>query len=182
MADEINSSELVSEAQTGQEPSGNLNTNPLETPKDAGTTKPKTNFTKIILITLLVLAVVSIPVGYFFYNNYLGNQNEISSAEDQLSDALPSPTSTEKAFTLSLISPQEGDLIVDNQVTVSGQTGADATVLIYTDTSETSIESDALGNFSTNLELESGINSLTVTEVSEDGEEKSLTVNIVNDK
>ena len=50
-----------------------------------------------------------------------------------------------------------------------------------TDSKDSMIESDAEGNFSGEIELDSGINNLTVTALRDDGQEKSITQEVVYD-
>ena len=62
---------------------------------------------------------------------------------------------------------------------VKGQTLPNSTVVIYSNTDETDVESDASGNFEGTTLLATGSNSLVVTAFSDTGEEKSVSLDIV---
>lgn len=92
-----------------------------------------------------------------------------------------SPTPAAKSLTLELTSPVEGEVAVDSEMLVKGKTLPNVTVAIFTETDEEAVESDATGNFETTITLADGINSLTVTAMAEDGQEKKVTLDIVYD-
>lgn len=123
----------------------------------------------IVPILALVIIVVVIGAGLivlYYKNNY---QKPADSA------------SQESQIPLSIESPVEGTVITDNQVLVKGKTSPNATVVFYSDEQENSVDSDTSGNFEGTIALARGINSLTVTAFAENGDEKSLTLDIVND-
>ena len=91
------------------------------------------------------------------------------------------PSSEVSPLQLTLESPIEGTLTVDNQVLVKGKTSPGATVVFYTDENENSVEADLYGNFEGKIMLADGINTVTVTSFAENGGEKTLSVDIVND-
>ena len=82
---------------------------------------------------------------------------------------------------LSLDSPADGALITDDRIALKGRTKPNTTVAFYSDIDENSVESDSYGNFEGSIGLAEGINPLTVTAFDENGNEKSLAVDIVND-
>ncbi len=86
---------------------------------------------------------------------------------------------TPKTLTLTLDSPKDEELSVNNEILVKGNTLPNTTVVMFNETDEVTVDSDANGNFETTIQLAEGINSLTVTAFAEDGQEKSLTVDIV---
>lgn len=93
----------------------------------------------------------------------------------------PPTTPTPAPLTLTLTHPSDGELAVNQEVVVEGQTAPNTTVVIFTETDEETIESDANGKFSTTISLSTGINSLTITAFSDSGEEKSISIDIVYD-
>lgn len=120
------------------------------------------------ILVLLVIIVAFGIFGWIYYNN--SNNRKPDSPVTQV---LPLP--------LTLDSPIDGALISDNKILVQGKTAPKVTVVFYTDTSEASVESDSLGNFEGMIDLSEGINTLTVIAFAENGAEKSLVLDIVND-
>jgi len=114
------------------------------------------------ILILVVIVVVGLALGFFFY-------------KDKIQQFFAKP------LTLSLESPQEGSLIVDGNVSVKGETLPGAVVVFYTDEDQNSVEADANGNFQGDISLVYGINTLVVTAFSEDGQEKTVTADVVND-
>lgn len=119
----------------------------------------------IALILILAIAAAGI-LAYYYFTAGQGNP------------VLPVSQNT---LTLALESPIEDTLITDNRVLVKGKTLPGTTVAFYTDADTNSVEADASGNFEGTVGLVEGINTLTITAFSENGEEKSTTMDIVND-
>jgi len=92
------------------------------------------------------------------------------------------PTVARPVLGLSLESPASGDVILDGLMTVKGKATPNATVIFYTESDENSVESDTQGNFEGTLSLEAGINTLTVVSFASNGEEESLTLDLVYDE
>ena len=80
---------------------------------------------------------------------------------------------------LSLRSPTEDMVVVDSKVVFIGETLPNTPVGIYTDTDQNSVESDASGNFQGEIGLVEGINTVTIEAYGEDGEEKSIVMDII---
>ena len=95
-------------------------------------------------------------------------------------EVLPSPL-VKQPLTLDLLSPADGELAVNREVLVSGKTLPNTPVVVYTETDETSVDSDATGMFTTTVSLDDGINTLVVTAYGENGEEQTKSVDIVYD-
>lgn len=118
----------------------------------------------ILPILLLVLALI---LGGYLYFSRL-NQN--------LVPALPSFGS--QKLTLSLESPNKNTVAADDQVLIKGETLPNTTVVIYNETDEVTLESDQNGKFQSLLTLGEGENKVTVTSFAENGDEKTLVVDI----
>lgn len=82
---------------------------------------------------------------------------------------------------LTLDSPSDQTLVVQNEILVSGTTMPDATVAVYTEDDEIILEADSTGRFETTVTLAPGINSLNVKAFSPTGEEKSVSLSVVYD-
>lgn len=121
-----------------------------------------------VLILLLISAVL---IGGYLYLTKLNTTN-LPSLPQQL---FPK---SQKLF-LNLESPTANTVAVDNAVLIKGKTLANTTIVMFNEAGEEALESDQNGNFQGMLQLLPGDNTLTVTAFSEQGEEKTLSVNIV---
>ncbi|MBI4058586.1 hypothetical protein HY408_02360 [Candidatus Gottesmanbacteria bacterium] len=97
-------------------------------------------------------------------------------------EPLPLERAAKPVFTLSLDSPTQGELVLNQEILVKGKTEPRAVVLIYSDTDIISVDSDEQGNFESTILLTNGINTLTVTAYGLDGQEKSVTVDLLYDR
>lgn len=102
------------------------------------------------------------------------------STPPQLAQAVPATPAPQPLF-LELTSPKSGEQAVDSEIIASGRTLPDTTVIIYTESDETSVESDADGKFETTITLGDGSNVITATAFSENGEEASQSIVVVYD-
>lgn len=85
-------------------------------------------------------------------------------------------------FYVSLESPKEDTVVVDDKVEVSGKTLPGTVVFVYTEDDVYSSESDEAGNFSLEILVNEGINTVTLTAFGENGEEQSIYFDVVYDK
>ena len=129
------------------------------------TPEPPKSSAKLIAIIILVV----ILLGAIVIATQKGQKQEVAEAPQE--EVAPS-------LTLSLLSPSEGDIAVDGEIVVRGNTLPNTTVVIFTQSDETSVESDEIGNFEETILLVDGENTLTVTAFSDDGQEKSISVSV----
>jgi hypothetical protein len=127
----------------------------------------------IIIIVAVLLLAGAAGGGYWYYMNM--------SKTEPVVQATPTPTIVQP-LTLELESPTDGTIVEGSTLTVTGKTLPNTTVVFYTETAEGSAQSDASGNFSGTITLTNGINSLVVTAFGEDGEEKTVSVDVVFDE
>lgn len=97
---------------------------------------------------------------------------------------IPQKTQTvaKQPLTLTLESPTENSVVENSKVEVKGKTLPNATVAFFTDSDDNSVQSDSQGNFSGTINVENGINTLNVTAYSDDGDEKTVVMDIVYDQ
>lgn len=82
-------------------------------------------------------------------------------------------TTIPKTLKLTLDNPPDESLSFQSQVVVSGQTSPQKEVLIFTNTQDMVVLSKKDGSFSTNLNLDEGVNRLVVAVFDNNGEPKS---------
>lgn len=136
---------------------------------------------KTPVLVLILIPVILALLGVIAYEGYLYYQTYLASQESDIV-VKPKPTTAVQApLTLDLESPTEGSLITNNKVLVKGKTLPGAIVTVFSDNQDTSLETDSTGNFIGEITLNNGINTLTITAFGDNGQEKSLEVNLVND-
>lgn len=131
---------------------------------------PKT----LIIIIVVVILLVGLGLGVWL----LGKKDKMA---QRAPSATPAAQAEVQGVSLSLESPTDGAVMVNNTLVVKGKTAPKATVVYYTTKDQGSTESDEAGNFTGTLQAGSGINTLTVTAYADNGDEKSLTVDVVSD-
>lgn len=130
--------------------------------------KQKSKYLPIVFFVLILLVVGF--ASYAFIQKF------------QTKEEAPPLSQESQALTLSLLSPANGDQVVDDELLVRGNTLPNATVVIFTDSDETSVDSDENGYFEGTVLLSEGQNTLTVTAFSDDGQEKSVSVNVTREE
>jgi len=136
------------------------------------TEKKSSGYKWLIFAVLVVVLLMGAGVGV-----YLLNTPGKKSSEVQV-QVQPEPISELK---LALVSPVTDTVSENNMITVSGTTNPNATVVVFSEDNESVIQSDSEGNFFGEIELVGGINTLSVTAFSEDGQEKTVTQEVVYD-
>ncbi|MBI3103330.1 hypothetical protein HYZ05_00145 [Candidatus Daviesbacteria bacterium] len=82
-------------------------------------------------------------------------------------------TSKPKSFTLDLDQPADDSLTFSPQVLLSGKTAPNLEILISTQSSDQVIKSKSDGTFSLTLNLDEGVNNISVTAFDATGDSKS---------
>lgn len=121
------------------------------------------------ILILMIISVLAIG-GYLYLTKF--NTANLPSLPQQ-------PFSESPKFFLSLESPNSNTVAVNDQALIKGKTLPNTTIVMYNETGEAALESDQNGNFQGMLQLLPGDNVLTVTAFSDNGDEKSLNINIV---
>ena len=80
-----------------------------------------------------------------------------------LTSPAPSPTPDQTNNQLSISSPDDEALVNTDSVTLTGKSTPKAVIAITYEDAETITEADANGNFSTNVDLVGGYNTIVVT-------------------
>lgn len=124
-----------------------------------------------IVAAILLLIVLITSVIYFFSSGFLPSSAPVASPV----------ASAPRELTLNLMSPSDQELAVNGEVLVKGSTLPNTTVMMFTESDESSVESDAEGFFESTLLLDEGINTLVVTAFAQDGQEKTVVVDVVFD-
>jgi len=95
----------------------------------------------------------------------------------------PTPQSPEatasSSIRISLTQPRDNDLVSSDKILVTGETLANARVVILHEAGETELAADNTGKFSQQITLTSGSNALTVFAFDDQGNEASQEVSVV---
>lgn len=138
--------------------------------KSSGSNK----FSPLLLILVVLGLLISVGAAAVIWF-----QPKASPPPQVVIEVTPAPVA--KPVTLDVTSPTEGEVAVNSEILVKGKTLPNVTVAVFTESDEDTIESDASGNFETTITLVEGINSLTVIAMTEEGEEKMVTLDVVYD-
>lgn len=99
--------------------------------------------------------------------------------EEEIVTPTPEPTPTPTGFTLKILSPEDNALVDTSEVELKGSAVANAVIVIAEEDGEKIIEADENGSFATEISLIKGINEITITAFSPEGEEASKTLGLV---
>lgn len=130
----------------------------------------------LILFILLVLLGGLIYIVFFFPDNT--NNAIITKVINQYNPVSQKPQSV----SLTLSSPDDNQLVSDNNLLVSGDTNPNTTVVVSGDDFDDVIKSNDQGHFSDTVSLSLGVNILTIAVFDQNGNSKSETRNIYYSK
>lgn len=103
---------------------------------------------------------------FLFYINYIINiQYKVS---DKPFSQGPL-TSAPKSFILTLDQPADNSLVFEDSLLISGKSGPNMEILIYSDTQDLVIKSKVDGTFSQSLSLSEGVNNIKVVAFDKEG-------------
>lgn len=127
---------------------------------------------KIILsLVALLTGLLVAGVGFYFYQ-----ASKIVPAQNPKTISITPPTpSAQQDILLTISSPKDEEVIDKKSVTISGQTAAEATIIITSNLADEVIKPAKNGNFSTSLAIEDGQNFIEVTAVLPNGQEHRIT-------
>lgn len=131
------------------------------------------NLTKRIptIYSVLFLILISIfGLGSILFLHYTFNIQYQESSEPFLKGPV---TRAPKTLRLDLDQPDEDSLIFEDSIIVSGQTSPHKEILIFTDSQNLVIKSKSDGSFSTVLDLDEGVNKITVAVYDQGGDSRS---------
>lgn len=117
---------------------------------------------------LLIFIISLVLLGCLYY--ILNVQYQKSSSR-----FLAGPVTTlPRAIKLDLDEPEDNTLTFESQILISGKTSPLTEVLISTETDDLVIKSKIDGSFSTTLDLDEGVNTITAVTFDVRGEQKSV--------
>lgn len=149
---------------------------PTRETSQSSPSKKSTPFRRLLLVSLIIILIVVVSTEIV-----LLWQAQEKSSSPVISTVPKVTTKIQEPLFLTIESPTESTQVVDQKVVVKGKTLPGTAVAIYSETDQTSVESDTSGNFEGTINLTDGINTLTVTAFGENGEEKSVTLDVVYD-
>lgn len=123
----------------------------------------------IISIILILLVSLGFLGGLYYFLNK--DFPKIEKKETVYNPVTKEPVS----FNLEINNPEDDLLMYDKSVVVSGSTSPETTILITNGERNYGTEADNKGSFSRVVELQPGLNALTVNAFNETGETKSVT-------
>lgn len=122
-----------------------------------------------VIFCILVLISGFIFVGAIYYITNIQYQTPTSYS------LLGQPVTTPpKTLRLDLDRPDDNTLSFDQSIMVSGKTGPNLDVLIMTNQQDLVIKSDPMGNFSTFINLDEGVNTISAAVFDTTGNNRSV--------
>ncbi|OGE44204.1 hypothetical protein A3B45_05505 [Candidatus Daviesbacteria bacterium RIFCSPLOWO2_01_FULL_39_12] len=128
--------------------------------------KISTKFFVLANIVIVISALVFF--GSIYYILYLSDQPPQSLLGERLLTQKP------KTLIIDLNQPEADSLSFDSSILLSGKTLPNVEVLVFSDTSDFVIKSKSDGTFTLNLELEEGVNQISVVVFDANGESKTI--------
>ena len=130
------------------------------------------------LILSFVAALVGILVAgiafYFYQSTKEISIPDISTSEEEEEESSPTPTPKPKENDEITISEPNDETIVEKKtITIKGKTTKESIVLISSPSNSVLALASAKGEFSTEFDLEDGVNVIQFTEILPDGKKKS---------
>lgn len=102
--------------------------------------------------------------------------NRVIQTKAELGDESNPITSLANPFNLSLSSPADAATVTDGTLSIAGATSASATVVITGGAGDIAVDSN--GQFATSYPLIEGENELTISAISSDGRQSTVTRNV----
>lgn len=134
---------------------------------------------KEVIIVILVGVAIGAIVAFGIYTAQSAiDQQSAADTQDQTTEVPDSqPTPTEE-HSLSINQPADESISDQEEITIAGSTTPESVITILTPENEYLLTADSQGNFSSEIELAGGANSITVTAFDELGNraESILTV------
>jgi hypothetical protein len=130
------------------------------------------------LSMLLILIVGLAFLGGLYYFLNIKDQRPASSLSSSGNPLTAAPTT----LILDLSEPDDGMLVFDKTLTISGTTLPNLSVLISSDSGDNVVVAKPNGSFSTDFPLTLGINNITITAFDKTGNQKQLTRTIYYNK
>lgn len=124
----------------------------------------------IFFLAMFLILVASL-FGIFTLNTQLNKDFKSSTLYSPANGPL---TSAPTILSLEIAQPLNDTLTFESSTIVSGNTSPNVTVLISANDSNTVLQSQSDGSFSTVINLEEGINQITVAAFNQTGEEKQV--------
>lgn len=128
---------------------------------------------KLSLKAFIISQVLILIIGLLFLGSlyYILNIQYQKSSNPFANGPVTTPP---KTLVLDLSQPDEDSLVFKSYILVSGQTSPGKEVLVFTDSQNLVTKSKLNGSFSTTLELEEGVNKITVVAFDNNGESKQI--------
>lgn len=154
----------------------NLDSANVKTPGSGAS--PRGSLPLLIIGAVVLLLVASGAAAYLYVLPKMSSKAPVSPVPTKVVQA-PSST-TPATLDLAVSAPADNLLVTSKTLTVSGKTEPNVIVTVYTDSDESTIQSDDKGTFVTTVSLDRGINTVTVGAFS-DTAQNSKNINVVYD-
>lgn len=126
--------------------------------------------TKVFSLSLVIVVVMSLSFAVVIHQYLYGDTPNPRDLKNYI------PVSRQPAsFTMEVTNPDDEQLTFDNTTIVSGRTSSQAVILISNNGTDTAIQADENGDFSKIINLDKGVNEITVNALDSFGNNKTTT-------
>jgi len=137
---------------------------------------------KEILIAIIIGFILGLVItfGIWTANKSLQENTQTQTTEVNESQPIVETSPTEEGqISLIISSPENNTIVNQAKVEISGQTVAQATVIILFEEGEEVFQADEKGEFSQEINLVGGANEIKITAFDAEGNETNKTLNLV---
>lgn len=117
---------------------------------------------KLLTIGIGLLVGVGVAILYFTIAKFIPQMNR-KAPVTVVSPQTSAPSETTNKTPLSLDFPLDNSTVTDPISTISGQTGANANIIVFANSTEKIATASSDGKFNESIKLEEGLNVISVT-------------------
>lgn len=135
---------------------------------------------KEVLIAIIIGFGLGLVITFGIWSANKAIKDSAPTASEPISvPEVVSPTPVPPAFSLNLFMPEDNSISDQEKIEVSGETAPEAIVVILYQKGEKILEADEEGLFTTEIDLEGGVNEIRITAYDQEGNEEEKTVTVV---
>ncbi len=132
--------------------------------------------TEKVVLSFIAVVIGLLVAGIAFFL-YQSTKTIPDSKIPKITIANPTPTKSPSVF-LSIDKPQDGEVVSQKSITISGKTIEGATLIVSTSGTDQVVSPAENGNYSVSVPLDDDENQITLTAISQSGDEITKTITV----
>lgn len=129
----------------------------------------------VIIFIALVLGLFVTTIVFYIYESTKTPPKTKEETKKRTTQNTPTPTLAVEKLFLTIDEPQNEALIDKKTIQVKGKTNPKNIIIISSNVEDTSADVDSQGSFSTDLQIDSGPDTITIRAIAPNGEETTDT-------